>query len=131
MILIDTDVMIDLLREYQSAVTWLDSLSEEEIILPGFVVMELIQGCKNKVEQEKIERELGAYSVVWPSSEMCNETLSIFARYHLSSGLGILDALIGQMAVALNLPLYTFNQKHYATIPKLKTVQPYEKNLEK
>ena len=120
MILVDTDVMIDLLREYPPAVSWLDSLGEEEIILPGFVVLELIQGCRNKAEQEKVEGELGTYSVAWPSSEMCNEALSVFAHYHLSHGLGILDVLIGQMAVALNLPLHTFNQKHYAAIPKLK-----------
>ncbi|MCD6508048.1 type II toxin-antitoxin system VapC family toxin [Candidatus Poribacteria bacterium] len=128
MILLDTDVMIDLLRQYPPAVAWLDSLGEEEIILPGFVVMELIQGCRNKAEQEKVERELGTYGVVWPSPETCNEALSVFTRYHLSHGLGILDALIGQIAVALDLPLYTFNQKHYAPIPNLKTVQPYEKS---
>lgn len=131
MILVDTDVMVDLLREYLPAVAWLNSLGEEEIILPGFVVMELVQGCRNKAEQEKVERILGAYSVAWPSPEMCDETLSVFARYHLSDGLGILDALIGQIAVALNLPLCTFNQKHYAAIPKLKTVQPYEKGFQK
>lgn len=34
MILLDTDVMVDLLRQYPPAVTWLDSLGEEEIILP-------------------------------------------------------------------------------------------------
>jgi hypothetical protein len=128
MILLDTDVMIDLLRQYPPAVAWLDSLGEEEIILPGFVVMELIQGCRNRAEQEKVERELGAYGVVWPSPETCNEALSVFTRYHLSHGLGILNALIGQMAVALDLPLYTFNQKHYAPIPNLKTVQPYKKS---
>ena len=128
MILLDTDVMIDLLRQYPPAVAWLDSLGEEEIILPGFVVMELIQGCRNKAEQEKVERELGTYGVVWPSPETCNEALSVFTHYHLSHGLRILDALIGQIAVALDLPLYTFNQKHYAPIPNLKTVQPYEKS---
>lgn len=127
MILLDTDVMIDLLRQYPPAVAWLDSLGEEEIVLPGFVVMELIQGCRNKAEQEEVERELGAYSVAWPSPETCDEALSLFARYHLSHGLGILDALISQMAVALNLPLGTFNQKHYAAVPNLKTAQPYEK----
>lgn len=127
MILLDTDVMIDLLRQYPPAVAWLDSLGEEEIVLPGFVVMELIQGCRNKAEQEEVERELGAYSVAWPLPETCDEALSLFARYHLSHGLGILDALISQMAVALNLPLCTFNQKHYAAVPNLKTVQPYEK----
>jgi len=127
MILLDTDVMVDLLRQYPPAVAWLDSLGEEEIVLPGFVVMELIQGCRTRAEQEKVERELGAYSVAWPSPGTCDEALSVFARYRLSHGLGILDALIGQMAVALNLPLYTFNQKHYAAMPNLRTVQPYEK----
>jgi len=128
MILLDTDVMIDLLRQYPPAVAWLDSLGEEEIILPGFVVMELIQGCRNKTEQKRMERELGAYGVVWPSPETCDKALSVFTRYHLSHGLGILDALIGQMAVDLDLPLYTFNQKHYTHIPNLKTVQPYKKS---
>lgn len=127
MILLDTDVMIDLLRQYPPAVAWLDSLGEEEIVLPGFVVMELIQGCRNKVEQEKMEGELRGYGVAWPTSATCDEALSVFASYHLSHGLGILDALIGQVAMGLNLPLYTFNQKHYAAIPNLKTVQPYEK----
>lgn len=128
MILLDTDVMIDVLREYPPAVEWLDSLGEEEIFLPGFVVMELIQGCRNKGEQEKVEKELGAYGMVWPLAETCDEALSVFARYHLSHGLGVLDVLIGQMAVALNLPLHTFNQKHYTAVPNLKTVQAYKKS---
>ena len=127
MIILDTDVMIDILRQYPPALAWLNSLGEEEILLPGFVIMELIQGCRNKVEQEDVERELGAYSISWPSPETCDEASSVFARYHFSHGLGILDALIGQMAVDLNLPLYTFNQKHYTAIPNLKTIQPYEK----
>ena len=57
MILPDTDVMIDLLRQYPPAVIWLESLGEEEVVLPGFVVMELIQGSRNKAEQEVVEKE--------------------------------------------------------------------------
>jgi len=129
MILLDTDVMIDLLRQYQPAVEWLASLGEEEIVLPGFLVMELIQGCRNRAEQEKVERELSVYSIMWPSSEVCNEALSIFAHYHLSYGIRILDALIGQMAADLDVPLYTFNQKHYTPIPSLKMAQPYKKDI--
>lgn len=128
MIFLDTDVMIDLLRQYPPAMFWLGSLGEEESILPGFVVMELIQGAINKTEQEKIEKELGSYIILWPSPETCDAALSVFARYHLSHRLGILDALIGQMAVDLDLPLYTFNQKHYAVVPDLRTMQPYEKD---
>ena len=129
MILLDTDVMIDLLRKYPPAMAWLDSLGEEESILPGLVVMELIQGARDKAEQERIQRELEDYRIAWPSPETCDAALSVFSSYHLSHGLGILDALIGQMAVVLDLPLYTFNEKHYSAIPNLRIVQPYEKNV--
>jgi len=40
----------------------------------------------------------------------------------------ILDALIGQMAVAMNVALCTFNQKHYSVIPNVRILQPYEKS---
>ncbi len=125
MILLDTDVMIDLLRRYSPAVAWLESLGDDELQLPGFVVMELLQGCRNKAEQEKLEKELQSYAVTWPSPATCNEARAVFARAHLSHGLGLLDALIGQTAVALQVPLYTFNDKHYAGLPGLQTVQPY------
>jgi predicted nucleic acid-binding protein len=104
-----------------------DALGDEEILLPGFVVMELLQGCRNKTEQEQVEKTLQAYAVIWPSPETCNEAVVVFASVHLSHGLGMLDALIGQTAVALQVPLYTFNQKHYVAVPHLQTVQPYIK----
>jgi predicted nucleic acid-binding protein len=121
--------MIDLLREHPAAVAWLASLGEEEISLPGFVVTELLQGCRNKAEQAKVEQILSGFEIVWPLPETCEVALEVFARYHLSHGIGLLDALIGQTAVALNLPLHTFNRKHYAAIPNLITVAPYQKNV--
>ncbi len=127
MIILDSDVMIDLLRQHQPAVTWLDSLGEEEIILPGFVVMELLQGCRSKAEQSQVEQVLTGFETVWPLPETCEAALGVFANSHLSHGVGLLDALIGQTAVALILPLYTFNRKHYAAIPNLATVAPYNK----
>lgn len=128
MILLDSDVMIDLLREYPPAVRWFDTLdNEEELLLPGYVAMELIQGCRDRAEQEMLQRELAAYGVVWPTPADCNTALDIFAEYHLSHGAGLLDVLIGQTSVALKIPLYTFNQRHYCFIPCLRTVQPYEK----
>jgi len=120
--------MIDLLREYPPAIAWLDSLDDDEILLPGFVVMELIQGCKNRTEQRRLQKGLESYNIIWPSPEVCDKALAVFSRYHLSHSLGIIDALIGQTAVSLGLPLHTFNAKHYSMIPGLKVVQPYTKD---
>ena len=128
MILLDSDVMIDLLRQYVPAIEWFDALDEdEEILLSGYVVMELIQGCKNRAEQDRLQGTLAPYGVIWLSSADCDKALAIFERYHLSHNAGLLDVLIGQTAVALSVPLHTFNQRHYQFIPELETTQPYDK----
>jgi predicted nucleic acid-binding protein len=127
MICLDSDVMIDLLRKYAPAIEWFDALDEdEEIVLSGYVVMELIQGCKNRVEQDRLQSTLAPYGIVWLSSAHCDEALDVFTQYHLSHNAGLLDVLIGQTAVALGVPLHTFNQRHYQFIPELQTTQPYD-----
>ena len=54
MLLLDTDVMIDILRDHSPAITWLQALGQTPIGLPGLVAMELIQGCRTRVEQQQI-----------------------------------------------------------------------------
>lgn len=58
MLLLDTDVMVDIMRGYDPALQWLGTVSENAIALPGFVVMELVQGCDNQAEQELLLREI-------------------------------------------------------------------------
>ncbi len=128
MILLDSDVLIDLLRNYPPAMDWFDALDEdEEVALSGYVVMELIQGCRNRMEQERLQRELATYGVEWLSPKDCHRALDVFTRYRLSHHAGLLDVLIGQTAVTLDAPLHTFNQRHYSFIPGMRTVQPYPK----
>jgi len=127
--LLDSDVLIDLLRKYPPAVGWFDALhGDEELAVSGYVVMELIQGCRNKAEQDRVQRELAAYGVVWLSPTDCDRALEVFAVYRLSHHAGLLDVLIGQTAVALDIPLHTFNQRHYSFIPGMQTIQPYTKS---
>jgi len=127
MIVLDTDVVIDCLRQYFPALLWLETLGETEIILPGYVLMELIQGCNNKQELRQLQNFVIEFKLFWPGPEICDAALEIFAEYHLSHNLGLLDALIGQTAVSLKCPLYTFNCKHYKIIPNLELIQPYTK----
>jgi len=129
MILLDSDVLIDLLRNYPPAAEWFDTLHEdEELMVSGYVVMELIQGCRNKSEQERAQRELATYGVVWLSPTDCDKALEVFATYRLSHNAGLLDVLIGQTSISLGVPLHTFNQRHYSFIPGMQTIQPYLKS---
>ena len=125
MVLLDTDVMIDLLSSFAPATVWLASLGTEEVVLPGFVVLELLQGCRDKAEQDRVERTVARCRIIWPDAVACNEALISYAQFHLSHSLGFIYALIAHTALMLGQPLYTFNQKHYAVVTALITIQPY------
>jgi len=127
MIGVDTDVMIDTLRRYEPALAWLRSLESEELAVPGLVAMELLQGCRNRAEQQRVDRMLRPYRLYWPTQADCERALQDYATYHLSHQLGILDALIAETAVGLGVALATFNEKHYRMVPALRTIQPYER----
>lgn len=125
MILLDTDVMVDILRGYEPAKEWLKSA--QEIGVPGLVAMELIQGCQNAREQRQLEKGLSEYQLYWPTEEDCNRALASFSTHHLSDNIGLLDALIAETAIGVNAELATFNIKHYRFLRGLKSMQPYER----
>jgi predicted nucleic acid-binding protein len=125
MILLDTDVAVDILRRYPPAIVWLQGLGLAPIGLPGLVVMELLQGCQNKAEQQKVEQFCQPYPLHWPTQADCQRALHDFAAHHLGNSLGLLDALIAHVAIGLSEPLATFNVKHYGVVAGLTTIQPY------
>jgi predicted nucleic acid-binding protein len=87
--------------------------------------MELLQGCQDKAEQQRVEQFCQAFALYWPTEADCGRALQDFAGYHLSHNLGLLDALIAHTAVGLNETLATFNVKHYGVVAGLKIIQPY------
>lgn len=124
MVLVDTDVMIDVQRGHPPALAWFSALTALPAI-PGFVVMELIQDARNAKEVQQAQKLTAPLQVVWPTDVDCALALSLFASYHLSHGLGLLDSLIGACALGLGAKLSTFNTKHYQAIPNLVLDQPY------
>lgn len=122
--LLDTDVLVDFLRGHSPAVTWLTSYAMP-IGIPGLVAMELLQGCRDLAEQQRVERELVRFALHWPTRIDCEHAYRDFSALRLVVGLGLLDSLIAQTAIGLNKPLATFNIKHYGAVTALQTVQPY------
>jgi len=125
--LLDTDIMVDIQRGLQPALQWLESLDEAPG-LPGFVAMEVMEGCRDKQEMNDLRRQLEPFRVHWPTGADSNRALSTFSQAHLSHSLGVLDALIGECAIGLGACLCTFNVKHFKAVAKLMTEQPYAKN---
>lgn len=122
--LVDTDVLIDVQRGHPPALAWFAGLTDLPAV-PGFVVMELVQDARNGREVRQALKLVAPLQVVWPTEADCARALSDFTAYHLSHGLGLLDALIAACAVGMSATLYTFNEKHYRMVPGLVTTRPY------
>ena len=87
--------------------------------------MELIQGAQDARQVREALRLTAPLPVVWTTTADCQRALADFTAFHLSHGLGLLDALIAAIAVGLSAELCTFNDKHDRIVPSLVTVQPY------
>lgn len=128
MIVLDTDVAIDIRRGIPAAVAWFSSLPPTEIIiLPGFVAMELVFGTKDKKDLSDTKKWLSRCRIVWIQPNECQSAYQMLMNAHLGNAVSVLDALIAQVAISLNLPLHTFNQKHFNAFPTLETVRPYNR----
>jgi predicted nucleic acid-binding protein len=124
--LLDTDVLIDIQREYAPALTWFATLPELPAV-PGFVVMELVQDAQNARQVRQALKLVAPLPVIWPAPADCQRALTDFIAYHLSHSLGLLDALIAACAIGMSATLCTFNVKHYRMVPGLVMVQPYSR----
>jgi predicted nucleic acid-binding protein len=124
MLILDTDVLIDVQRGHPPALAWFTSLAELPVV-PGYVVMELIQDARNLQEVKRALKLVAPLRIVWPTEADCDRALSDFTAYHLSDNLGLLDALIAACAVGLSATLCTFNVRHYRVVPGLPMIQPY------
>src|SRR5690349_7238656 len=108
MYVLDSDILIDVQRGHPPAVAWFASLLDLPAV-PGFVVMELIRDAQNSLQVREALRLVAPLPRIWPTEADCNRALSDFTTYHLSHGLGLLDALIAACAAGRNALLCTFN----------------------
>lgn len=127
MLMLDADVVIDVLNEDPNALRWLSRHRDEELALPGFVVLELLLGCRNRRETRQLEETPSGYAVFLPTEEDCEMARANFAQLYLQHGTGIIDAPIAYTAAGMGVTLCTFNQKHYRGINGLTILRPYSR----
>lgn len=116
--------MIDMLCRYRPALDWFDQLAEAPG-LPGLVVLELMDGCRNKRDMAAVQALVQGFTVHWPTAADGGRATATYARLRRRFHLSIPDLLIGECAVGLTATLCTFNVKHMGAIPGLVMEQPY------
>ncbi len=114
MILLDTDVLIQYFRGDVATRTWIRSLGDVALPIPGAVAMELIAGSRNKVEHQRSQELIAGLKVVWHSEADNQLGFELLSRYRLSTGMSPFDFLIAAQALNRGATLYTFNLKHFS-----------------
>jgi predicted nucleic acid-binding protein len=127
LILIDTDVLIDVGRKIDIAVASLQRV--EEAAVPGISIitqMELMVGCQNKKEFLVLENFLQGFEIISLNKTIGNKSVELLRQYRLSHSLLIADSLIAATAISIDSPFLTKNQKDYQFIRGLKIISyPY------
>jgi len=126
-LLLDTDVLIEILRGSPQAGQWLNGLGAQTIGISVLTRMEVLQGAQNRREQKTLIAQLDHYHVVLLEADDSSQALEWFEAYHLSHGVGMMDCLIAASALRVGQPLYTFNVKHYQVFRGVQAPEPYRR----
>ena len=120
----DTDILIWYFRGSVKAREFIRSIPylRRKIVAPVF--MELIQGCRDKLELKVIKRfVLENFSELLYSDENdAEKAIKLLEKFSLSDNLGSWDALIVAMALNRGYLLATANDKHYRLVERLNLI---------
>ncbi len=119
-VLVDSDVLIWMLRGNPKALAHMQSLVEWHISAVSY--MELAQGCRNKAELKAMQKAFkSANGDVLPiTADISDLACQLVEAHALSHSLHMADALIAATAMCYALPILTANAKHFAAVPRLK-----------
>ncbi len=127
-LLFDTSVFICHLRgEDPRCTDYVERVGTAE--LSGFAslltVSELYAGEKvGEREEQVIDQLLLPFQLVSPDSEVAAMAGRFVRQWRRSHGLGLVDALIGATALAIEVPVLTLNTKHFKCISGLVVMDP-------
>lgn len=117
MLLIDTNILIDYLRQNSQAVAFVAENGKANLALSPIVVMEVFQGVLNKVDLQRTRKALIGFSVLDFDDSIAQLALQLQQQYVLSHRISIPDALIAATALIYDLELRTYNLKDFRFIP--------------
>lgn len=118
--LIDTDVLIWMTRGHTGAAARLQTITPW--CISAVTYMELVQGCRNRQELERIKKGLRMrHTDILPvSSAISDRAVQLLETYALSHGMQLGDALIAATAIQHGLTVLTANVKHFGAIDGLR-----------
>jgi len=112
-ILLDSDVIINILKKKEETIKRLMLFSESELYISPITVAEVFAGAKNK-EIETINK-LFSYFKIAEINYYIGKIAGSYAKKYKKAfcGISLEDYLIAATAKYYNLSLWSYNKKHY------------------
>jgi len=120
MILCDTDIFIEALKNNSRAIESLRKIGFENIALSAITLMELYFGAVSKQELTKIKNRLQQLRIIHINKEISEAATKLIEKYAKSHGLHIPDALIAATAICHRMELFTYNIKDFKFIESVR-----------
>ena len=121
--LLDSAVVVDLLRGYPPALNWYSLQSDLGVC--RLVWMETIRGAENKQKQQIALKMLGGFELVELTTEDIIWAAEQLLAYKLKHNTDPFDCMIASVNQRLQVPLYTRNLKHFAPLIGTLAQAPY------
>ena len=111
MILLDTTVLVDVLRGHRPALEWLRSLDEVPAC-SELTRVEVLRGLRSR-ERQAAERLMGSVRWLPVDEEIARRAGALGRRWRRSHRLGTVDLVIAATTQSFGARLVTSNTRHY------------------
>lgn len=118
--LLDTNVLIEILKGNQSTLQIVENLSSTAI--SSITVMELYYGALNKAELKQLEKFVALFKIVHLNEQISINSENLIKTYAKSHTLDIPDSLIASTALVQGYKLFTYNIKDFRFIENLELI---------
>lgn len=124
LLVVDTDVLIDYLRDQAQAVAFLEA-SDQPLAASVVTVAELYAGVRDGEERQRLDAFVQAFEVLSLEREAASVAGLWRRQYGRSHGTGLADALIAASVCTAGASLATLNRRHFPMLANV--LVPYTK----
>jgi predicted nucleic acid-binding protein len=121
--LLDTAIVVDLLRSHEPAGAWL--ANQSRLGISPVVWLEIIEGAENLRAQARAVALLRRFDRIEVLSGDFDWAIRQALQFRLSHNIGMMDCLIASPAQRLGVPLFTRNLKHFQPMIGALAQKPY------
>jgi len=121
MILLDTNVLIEILKNNQKTIIKVQSF-DAILAISSISVMELYYGALNKVELNKLEKFVSMFQIIQLNESISTHATKLIKIYAKSHNLDIPDSLIASSALVNKCRLFTYNIKDFKYIKNIELI---------